>query len=366
MKIAILTMHSARNYGAVLQSYALQFVIEKKFNHSPVILNYISTQRKNSKFFLKVIDRYKHSRLLSLLFVLALLPTRIYSQIVFSRFVKKFLYVDKKKVSDFKQLSKLEFDADIFCVGSDQVWNPHHNDGMDKGFFLAFVPDNKKKISYASSVATSELTDVQKNEMKEMLSSFSNISYREYSSEKIFKDIQLPAEWVLDPTLLLDKDEWHMMASCGRIPSDYLLLYWFGNVDSIIEKTIAVAKEKNLKIVRISTVLRKYPGDEIVEIFPTPQRFIQLFENAGFVITDSFHGTAFSINFNKQFYSYPVKRYDDRFYSLFEMFNVYDRDLREEYAKLSKEDISYSDVNMRLNEMRNKSDEFLKNALKKE
>ena len=233
----------------------------------------------------------------------------------------------------------------------------------NSSFFLDFVQKDKRKISYASSVGTSELTQMQKSQMKELLSDFYAISYREYSTKNIFNDLEIEGEWVLDPTLLLDQSDWHSIAANKKLPSDYLLLYWFGNPKSIMTEAKRIAKERNLKIVRISTILRKYKNDEIVEYFPSPERFIQLFENAKFVITNSFHGTAFSINFNKQFYSKPAKQNDDRFYNLFKMFDIFDRDILEKFKPLSDNDISYGKINKRLDEMRNISYGFLEKSL---
>lgn len=363
MKVDILTMHAARNYGAVLQAYALQNVIENHFGYSAEIVNYVSTQRSNYRYFTKVIDRLKHSHLKSMIYLAAIFPTRLYAQIIFKKFVRKHLNLSKQKASNSEELKKLNLDADIFCAGSDQIWNPVHNDGLDGGFFLDFVQKDKRKISYASSIGTSELTQTQKSQMKELLSDFYAISYREYSTKNIFNDLEIEGEWVLDPTLLLDQSDWHSIAANKKLPSDYLLLYWFGNPKSIMTEAKRIAKERNLKIVRISTILRKYKNDEIVEYFPSPERFIQLFENAKFVITNSFHGTAFSINFNKQFYSKPAKQNDDRFYNLFKMFDIFDRDILEKFKPLSDNDISYGKINKRLDEMRNISYVFLEKAL---
>ena len=366
MKVDILTMHAARNYGAVLQAYALQYVIENYFGYSAEIVNYVSTQRTNYRYFTKVIDRLKHSYLKSMLYLAAIFPSRLYAQIIFNKFVRKYLNLSKQKASNSEELKKLKLDADTFCAGSDQIWNPVHNDGIDSSFFLDFVQKDKRKISYASSVGTSELTQMQKSQMKELLSDFYAISYREYSTKKIFENLKINGEWVLDPTLLLNQSNWHSISANKKLPSDYLLLYWFGNPKSAMPEVKRIAKERNLKIVRISTILRKYKDDEIVEYYPPPERFIQLFENAKFVITDSFHGTAFSINFNKQFYSMPARKNDDRFYSLFEMFDIFDRDMLEEFKPLSNNDICYDKINKKLDEMRDISYSFLEKALKQE
>ena len=97
-KIAILTMHAARNYGAVLQAYATQFVLKEKFGWDAFILNYISTQRKNSRFFTKIIDKYKNASIIKkVIFLIAVFPTRALSQYVFTKFTKKYFLLPRKK-----------------------------------------------------------------------------------------------------------------------------------------------------------------------------------------------------------------------------------------------------------------------------
>lgn len=365
MKVAIITMHAARNYGAVLQTYALQYTFEKKYHTEPFIINYVSTHRKNSRYFLKVVDKYKNSKIKSILFITAAFPSRLYSQIQFSRFVKKYLKIDSQRVTNIQELRLAKFDADIFCVGSDQVWNPNHNDGVDEGFYLTFANKKTKKISYASSIGTSDISSDNLNKMRELLADFNYLSYRERSSKEIFSKMKLDAEWVLDPTLLMCSKEWDEFAHIKEGPHEkYLLLYWFGNPSSVMDKVHEIANERGLRIIRISTVLKSYPGDDIVEKLPTVKRFVELFSNADFIVTDSFHGTAFSINYHKQFYACPARKLDDRFYSIFEMFDLYDRDLDEERCKLSKSDIDYEKVESRLSDMRNKSFAYLDKALK--
>lgn len=365
MKIKVLTMHAAHNYGAVLQTYATQYVFEEKFDAECEIVNYVSTQRKLSRYLTKVIGKYKKSKLLSFLFIIRVLPERLLNHAVFSRFLKKNINVGKEQFETVDQLKKASIQADVFCVGSDQVWNPIHNDGIDEGFFLGFTDEEQIRISYASSMAIKELDTEYKDIVYKLLSRFKCISFREESTKSVLEDLQLTGTHVLDPTLLLGPKEWKSLIEKDiKIKTPYLLLYWFGNTDKVIQQAKELAKANNLRIVRISVGFEHYKGDDIVMRFISPEMFLGLFERASIVVTNSFHGTAFSINFKKQFYTFlSPDNMDERFSSILSMFDLTNRNMYECDNIRNIPLIDYDEVHSKLNQMRKVSLDYLKRAL---
>lgn len=364
MKIAIITMQAARNYGAVLQTYALQYFLEK-MGKEVEIINYKLSNQTTKGYLLNINKKFNKNLITKLAYLAKTLYPKYITTRLFSDFQKRKLKLsepvtlDKEKRCNFPK-------ADIYCSGSDQIWNPRANGGFDKAYFLTGATG--KKISYASSIGIHDLTDEESQTIKEYLREYSSISVRELSSIPILKKLGYQSVCVLDPTLLLGKDEWSSFSE-GKVEEEpYLLVYYFGNAKSILSIAKQIAYKRGLRIRRISVGFEKYNDDDVIEKFITPERFISLFLNAAYVITNSFHGTIFSINFEKQFLCYPTTENNARFDSVFQMFGLEERNLRnyssEEYNELS--DIEYARVLKILEEKREESYVFLQHALRYE
>lgn len=361
MKIAVITMHAARNYGAVLQTYALQKYLEDK-GAQVTIVDY---RRKNQKlvgYLLNVNTKFRSSKLKSLLFIAKTFIPKLCTSRLFSQFLYRKIHLScpinqGDNISDVVQ-------ADIYCTGSDQVWNPLANSGFDPMFFIVGC---NPKVSYAASIGLHSLGEEYHEEMKKYLETYKAISIREQSSVQILDKLGFSAECVLDPSLLLTKADWdRFKVERKGLPIKFLLVYYFGNTASIMQKAAKIAKEKQARILRISVGFESYKEDDIVLRYPTPEEFVGLFSKASFVLTNSFHGTAFSINYGVDFLAYPTTENNARFDSILDMFNLQTRNLRNisDAVLAAKGGIDWNAVNQELEVRRKLSYQYIeKNIL---
>ncbi len=200
-------------------------------------------------------------------------------------------------------------EADLYVTGSDQTWNSQYNEGIDRGFFLDFLPDTARRIAFVSSFGKTELDKGEIEETKRLLRRYEKISVREDSAVKIMTDMGLEAPThLMDPTLMLDKEEWLKIASPRLVKEPYLILMLLYNEDNhATEYARKIADEKGLKLVKISWEMKKPPLVDQLFTHRSPADFLSLFYYADFVVTNSFHGLAFLLNLEKQFIMVPRK-----------------------------------------------------------
>ena len=316
MKIGILTMHKVLNYGSALQAYALQHYISK-LGYDAELIDYIfpnGCRKKKFSFKQKLLSPLK--KIVSGTFV---------KEHRFKDFYKRYFVCSKEQYNSPEELANAKFEYDILMTGSDQVWNPIHIKD-DFSFFLPFAPESVKKVSYASSFSVSNLDNDVRNIVERYLKSFSNISVREESGVKMIENILgRSATHACDPTLLLSEDDWTTLI--GEKPfynkEPYILVYIltyaynpYPEIDSIID---AVQKKLGLHLIILDGSLNDFKRKNATVIKNAgPIEFLSLVKHASFVITTSFHGTAFALNFAKPFYS-VIKDYsgfDDRMIDL--------------------------------------------------
>lgn len=378
-KIGIITLFNVANFGAELQAYATQKKIETMGYEAELIdypfykdKRYLSTAKSKPIFQFSYKDR-----VIEWLYPKAMMINTLlhYSNAIkrrankFSGFHKEFSCLSKE-YRTAESLYSEDLGYDVYMVGSDQVWNPTNYTSLDP-YFLKFAPKGKKRISYASSIGLGELPSYAKEYYKIGWQEFDAISVREENAVNIVQGVSgKHAVCVLDPTLLLDANEWHRVSrKVEGIEKYYLLLYEITPCPYIKELAKHIAKEKGLQLVRINKdTIRKEKDSEILNVLDAgPSEFIWLFENASFVVTNSFHGTAFSINMNKDFYVVAPerKKNNSRQQSILRLFGLTDRLVpeRSEFSDLSKFGIDYSSVNALLESERLKSMEFLKKAI---
>ena len=264
--------------------------------------------------------------------------------------------------------------GDTFIVGSDQVWNPAWT---EKAFFLNFAPNNKK-IAYAASFGVAHLSQEYMYQIKSFLDSFDYISVRESAGgELLQKIVKQPVHVVLDPTMLLDEHAWSEIASDELVTKEpYAFIYLLGNKKDQRMRALEIANKLNLKTVYIPHVHFRFNISDInyADYSPSdvgPRDFLGLIKNASVVITDSFHGCVFSILFKRKFWL--LKRQNDkdltsmhsRLETLLGSLNLENRiyDVNRNDTEL-KESINYEAINSNLMNLKEKSTEFLKTALK--
>lgn len=362
MKVSIVTLHRVFNYGSVLQAYATQKVFEN-MGYEAEILDYITEQRTNKRLFTGIPSFVKKDVFHQSVYFLMRGFSVLLKKRTFGSFLNKNINLSRKKYITAKDIEKNVPQADVFVAGSDQIWNSTYNEGIDRGFFLDFV-HNKKKIAYASSFGKSKLEDWEKEQTKIYLKDFSAISVREISAVKIASELGYDVTCMIDPTLQICKNEWISLASKRLIKQKYLILMLLYNEDDgASEYARKLADEKGLLLVKISWELKKPEMVDKLMTHRSPEDFLSLFYYADFVVTNSFHGLAFSLNLNKEFVIFPRNEYNSRIESLLEITGLNNRMMKKDGAKIDFAPIDYEYVNHLLDVEREKAFNFLKTAL---
>lgn len=365
MRIGILTQPLTNNYGGILQNYALQNTL-KKLNHNPITINIPYPLNKGNNSVLKQAWRYvKHLRGdNNIIFYDAVKQINFKNTpgIAQSLFFQKYLNIlNVDKIDNNFCTTHSNFDA--FVVGSDQVWRKAFSPNL-WNYFLDFVPNNKLKIAYAASFGGNQLDVYDQEELQKcslLAQRFQAISVREKSGIDICKkQLDVEATWVLDPTMLLEADEYlnaFKIKDCNS--QDIVAVYILDYHKDITTFVNRIAKRYKLQPVYIGWCTKTG--------FQSIEDWIETIAKAKFVITDSFHGTVFSMLFQKQFYTIAnIGRGLQRFLSLFDSFELssnllYLNDIKN--GEITPSSIDYERVNILLKTYRELSISFLKSSL---
>lgn len=326
-KIGLITIYHVPNYGSVLQTYATQVLLEN-LGMECHIINY------------KYPNEWHHSHGR---------PKSTIKSIIGHLFGLKSSHRKANKLKDFKkkhfnftklyksldELKNTDWSGyDIFAVGSDQVWKAHFTLG-DSVFLLSFIPDDKYRISIASSFASKSIPDKYIEKYKKYLGKFNAISVRENNGIDIIeKDLQLKCipEVILDPTLLLSKEEWLSVIPHSNFKKKkkyillYMLTYAFEPRPYIFEVIKHLQSQEYYEVIALEgyTTKEQALGIEMIDKTDSSiSEFIDLFANADIVVTSSFHGTAFAVNFGIPLISIvPESNGDDRQSSLLKILGL--------------------------------------------
>lgn len=305
MKISLITFSRAKNYGGILQAYALYQYMES-LGHDVQFIDYIMA-RSNvyapAKFIECATSKSKlwgSNPLMKFIWKQLYFPKIKSDYLKFSKFIERDCKFTERYFSE-EELEQNSPESDIFVVGSDQVWNSEYspNQNLELPFYLPFT--NGKKISYASSFGKNTVPESHKSELTRLLQDFSSISVREESGKKILSELGLDATTVLDPTLLFKEDFWSQ--KCRSIEKDapYLLLYQVRYSGEIYTVAKQLAKRLGYKVivVTMNRLDKQYSSNEVI-MTPDVELWLSYIKNADLVYTDSFHATVFSILFHKQ------------------------------------------------------------------
>jgi len=304
MRIGIITIVKVNNYGAELQAFALQKKLEMLGFESEIIdyLHYkhpchIPTKRSKPIVNIGIVNKIKEASLL-------LKPkfskrTKSLRMSRFEQFHSDHTIFSPRSYRTIDDLYAEPPDYDVYIVGSDQVWNPRTNTSLEP-YFLTFAPEGKNTVSYASSFGVSKIPESAKMVYKDCLNRIRCLSVREKQGTNIIKHLtDRTAEHVLDPTLLLDAENWKQIATAPNINKPYVLLYDLIHSPYAVKLALRIAEISGCAVVRIGG---NTPGC-IAITDAGPCEFLGLFQHADYVVTNSFHGTAFSVNFRKPFYA---------------------------------------------------------------
>jgi hypothetical protein len=217
----------------------------------------------------------------------------------FDEFSHKFLPLTNHVYYTIDELRKNPPSADLYIAGSDQIWNTTFSNGTDPAYYLNFGPDEIRRESFAASFATEQLKPGTESFVKENLKRFDKITVREQSALKILESLGIEGTLQEDPVFLLSASEWDEIADGSGAGEKYVLVYDFYLGDDIKKEAQKIAKEKGLKIYSICNSNLPYADKNFV--FAGPETFVSLIKNASFVVSNSFHGTAFAMVYGVPF-----------------------------------------------------------------
>ena len=356
MKVGIFTFPNSISYGAELQMYALYRTVES-LGHAPEVIHYHNAYMKACR----------HTGTGPLKRAIGqLLHHRLYRN--FLRFEKNAMVrYPKKSFSDPGRLPQLAKRYGAVICGSDQVWNPDIT-GEDLSYFLNFCGADTRRVAYAPSFGVECLSAEFSARVRSELERFYGLSVREASGQTLIRELTgKDVPLVVDPTFLPDASEWVALEREHPLAQgDYILYYTIRSSRMVWKKARELSEKNGMKLVvvggnRIKTALRKEENVEYaVDI--GPDQWLYLLHHARYVVTNSFHGTAFSVIFRKDFYVEFSSQTNSRLAQITQALGLTDRIVREEPLKPSAADYTVTD--RVLPQMRRESMEYLKEALK--
>lgn len=355
-KIGIITCGKEPNYGACLQALATQYKVSQ-LGYENELMNY---SFMDEKLYSPLHQKGLRNTISSLLFY----PLRRSLHFAFQGFREKHMNYSLDTLRMAEDFQKIKDEYDAFLVGSDQVWNP--NLGIDINVtLLRFYDKGPRRLSYASSFGVSSLSNELHDLYRNALSKFDSISTRETTGKKmVFELTEKECVVSLDPTMLLPASEWNQFEECFNSKDKYVLIYDMSHSQKVFDTAKVLAKELNCKILALSRIVVQ--DRKIRTLYGvSPGQFLSLIKNAEAIVTDSFHGTVFSITYNKNFYSYCSTRgmkIGSRITNILSILGLEDR-LISDSDSVNFSDIDYNFVNAELDNLRSISLNYLKKAL---
>lgn len=364
MKIANITMHAINNYGSVLQTLATEHLFEQ-LGCEVETVDYIRETAQLSS--LAQIVKYGGPgwRIKCKQLILHLLPKHSKREDVLNEFRKKYLHLTAKHYTSDAELENDPPLADIYCTGSDQTWNTVVQGGVPKAYFLHFAPQGKRRIAFSASFGIDSLPEKDIQEVKTMLKQYAYLSVRELSGLRILQDLGFRnAVQVLDPTLAVNPVFWEKMADGKLIEGDYIFVYQLNTSSSFTEYVNRFSTYKGLPVVYVKSRMNKDLKNSTYWESPRPEQLLSLFKYSTYVITDSFHATAFCLIFHCNFVDIYPEKFPTRLDNVLRMTRLENRhvtNLKE--LDYFDEEINFEEVDSILNCERNKTLAFLKEAV---
>ena len=369
MKIGIMTFHAASNHGAALQAYALQIHLEK-MGHEPFFINYSLGPslpkgllrwigRTPSSTFIKIGDQFRPRK--------------------FLQFQKEYMNLGTRKYFNQVQLQNEPPIADVYICGSDQVWNPNfiNLEKDEHAFWLDFGHETVRRVAYAASFGANKLEDSVCDRYANYARRFAFISVREKDALEIVKRLgRNDGVWVPDPTLLLDQSEYEVVVEpVGYNYKPYLFSY---QLESHYSPPSAIAKQTNETLCSALRLVpyHSYSTSLVYNIFRNryigPRQWLSRLRQSSFVITNSFHGTVFSLLFHKPFITLlrtgVSSSMNNRISSLLDVVGLQHRAVsdynRKRILALCHEEVDWSLTDTRILDFREIGRKFLANVLK--
>lgn len=350
MRVGILTFPNSPSFGAALQMRGLYRALQN-LGIDVEIINYRNT----------FMSKKKHIRQQNTIKNLAIFLFSIPGKICFHNFEKQLHLFPKKLICETDDLKQIADRYDYLICGSDQVWNPLIT-GEDLNYFFSFCDDNSKKISYAASFGVNELNGTFAQAVKEQLEKFHCISVREEQGAKIVHGLlNTDCTIVLDPTMLISQEEWRSCENkISGLPSKYIAKFIFNHDSNVEAKIKELSENTGLPVVTVGgTAISKLKKGLFTGSIG-PSEWLYVLDHADYVVTDSFHGAAFSIIFHKQLFVSLASSTNSRLKTLLHTFGLDNRTFGD---ALTDEKIDYKSVQNIMDNKREYSLGFLKKAM---
>lgn len=360
--VGIVTFHTADNYGAVLQTYALQEYIASHIGHNVEIINFnTKVHEKEHQIFENAPDIFR--RVIYGLFTLVHIYP-LYTRIIrFARFRKTYFNVSNHQYSQETDFLENMKPYDYYISGSDQVFNPKVK--FRNCYYLGFNKNGGKKIAYAPSFGISEFSEEDSIFIKSMVKDFDKLSCRETSGANYLSKltgIDIPT--VCDPVFLLSREEWEKIIIYPSQQKPYIFVYDLLGGYNDIEIARKVSKSLgDIDIICATTRTRvRYKGVKVLRNLG-PCELLGYIANSECVVTDSFHGTSLSYVMHKKVISYIASRKSSsRILSLTELLGTQNQVVKES-NKFNYNTIEFRDYSIKLNRFISKSKNFLIESL---
>lgn len=371
MKINTLTTYDVYNYGASLQAYALQQYL-MSLGHEVEIINYqpdYLTRKYNYKWVNpeSKLSKYVISRAAYRVMKYLQRQTTLGRKRKFDIFNHQALRETPTKYTSYKALCVCPPKADLYIAGSDQIWNVFYETGRDPAFFLEFVKQGHK-ASFAASFSYIDIDEENKARIKKSLETFDAVAVREFHGLDILNSMGVKGTWVLDPVFLLTTNQWKQLINPISPKENYLLIYDFEGNKELKQFAKEYANRKNLKIYAIAdTYPLMYADKNFMKA--GPKEFVSMIYHCKAFISNSFHGTAFSIIFNKPVFVFNRHRHkvNSRMESLMTLFDLKCCILNksEEWGNAYNYQFDYNHINSIKQRELIKSKTYLHNLLNK-
>lgn len=375
MKIGIITQPLATNYGGLLQNYALQESL-RRLGHTPITINQYWPLIPKKKYLIKsaknIVKRIIGRKYTPLVYIKDNDIKTI--SVNTDKFINNYLTCTKRvsRLADYRKVIAEE-NLEAIIVGSDQVWRPIYCRNIERSYLNFAEGFRIKRIAYAASFGVDEweYSNEQTQTCKELVKKFEAVSVREEGGIKLCQDfLDINAKLVLDPTMLLDKEDYIKLVDISEIPQSNGNLFTY-ILDMTEEKQAYIDKvAQKTCLTPFSSMPAK--GKEYIKtdieqcVYPPVEQWLRAFMDAKFVVCDSFHGAVFSIIFNKPFIIIGNKeRGMSRFHSLTKLFSLEERLISDfDNIEIIEKHIDWGSINEKREQMKTLSFNFIKEGLK--
>ncbi len=368
MVVNVITRHAPTNYGSLLQAIATQRVI-MNLGHECRIINYIPKCETGVRMAITQLEqktKWRRNPIKKAIYLMVAEPETLLMDRKFLAMRKKYLLMGPccATTGELKKLYAEKKD-EVFLTGSDQVWGPISTGHYDPTYFLDFVPKSSRKLAFAASFGKAIFDEQTLKEYRVLLKKYDSLAVRENVAVELLKKMDISAKQVLDPTLLMDADAWSEYVKPMKKPEKYVLVYQIHANSDLDHYAVKFAEKAELPLLRVSPLLHQAKRSGKFVYCPDISGFLDLVKNATYMVTDSFHGTAFAINFNTQFVEVlPNTGTSSRNQSILELTGLTDRIVRDlnDFSYIDQE-IDFKEANEKIGTSRIESIRILEEML---